>query len=130
MLAAILGLAAVALAAVWVIPRRQARSWREAGIRGAELAELENGARGTVVQLVGGIALVLTFVATWTQIADTRRATNQTLKLSATQQENERFSRALDQLASRQLETRIGSITALGDIAGASAARREPVVQI
>src|SRR5215210_8526615 len=75
-----------------MIPKRQARAWERAGIKGSELAELENSARGTVVQLIGGVALILTFAATWAQIADTRRATDETLDLTAVQQENERFT--------------------------------------
>jgi uncharacterized protein YjbI with pentapeptide repeats len=129
-LGAIFVFAALALAAVWMIPKRQARAWERAGIKGSELAELENSARGTVVQLIGGVALILTFAATWAQIADTRRATDETLDLTAVQQENERFTRAMDQLASSRLEIRVGAITGLSGIARASASQREPVVQI
>ena len=59
--AAIAALAIIALLVVWLLPRRQARRWSAEGIEGRELAELENGARATLVQILGGVALILTF---------------------------------------------------------------------
>ena len=129
-LAGIVALAALALAVIWQVPKRQARRWRESGIEGTELAELENGARGTLVQLIGGVALILTFVATWAQIADSRRASEETLALTAAEQRNERFTRAMDQLASARMEIRVGAIAGLGAIARESAVHREPVAQV
>jgi uncharacterized protein YjbI with pentapeptide repeats len=130
-LAAIAAVAIAGLAAVWLIPRSQARRWREAGIDAEKAAELENGARGTIVQLVGGVALILTFVATWAQIADSRRASERTLELAAQQQQSERFSRAIEQLGSRRLANRVAAMAGLeAVIRGPIRADREPAVQV
>jgi hypothetical protein len=127
---AILALAALALLVVWLVPRFQARRWAAQGIEGRELAELENGARATVVQVVGGVALILTFVATWLQISDTRKATDRTLRLTATQQETERFTRAVDQLGSDRVEVRVGGIYGLQQTAEDSPPRRSAVAHL
>jgi uncharacterized protein YjbI with pentapeptide repeats len=129
-IAAVCVLGMAALAAIWGVPKLQVRRWERAGVTGRELAELENSSRGTIVQVIGGVALILTFATTWAQIADTRRSTDKTLELTRLQQANERFTRALTQLASTHLEIRVGAITGLGDIVRTDASQREPVVQI
>jgi hypothetical protein len=128
--AAIIVFAAAAVLAIWQVPRLQARRWAAQGIEGQRLAELENGARGTVVQVVGGIALILTFVATWLQISDTRRATDRTLRLTATQQETERFTRAVEQLGSARVEVRVGGIYGLQQTAQDSPQRRSAIAHL
>lgn len=126
---AIVAFAICAVLAVWLIPRRQRAGWQRAGIRGEALGELENSARSTLVQLLGGVAIVLTFVATWLQIADTRRTTDRTLKLTADQQELERFTRAVEQLDSPRPEVRVGGIYGLQQAARVPH-RRKAVAQI
>jgi uncharacterized protein YjbI with pentapeptide repeats len=116
--------------AIWLIPGRQARKWSDLGVSGKDLVELETSARGTLVQLLGGVALILTFIATWMQIADTRDATSRTLRLTSEQQQTERFTRAVGQLASVRLEVRIGGIYGLDGVAAASAERRPAIAQI
>jgi uncharacterized protein YjbI with pentapeptide repeats len=122
--------AVAALCAVWWIPRRQARRWRESGIHGKALADLENSARGTIVQILGGVALILTFAATWTQIEDTRRATNDTLNLTREQQETQRFTEAVAELDSKALEERLGGIYGLDRVASEDAASQRTIEQI
>jgi Pentapeptide repeats (8 copies) len=129
-LTAIAALAVLAIAAVWLIPQQQARRWARQGIRGKQLADLENSARGTLVQIVGGIALLLTFAATWMQIADARKATNRTLRLNAAQQETDRFTRAVSQLGSAQFALRLGGIYALERLARDSPDERGPVISL
>jgi hypothetical protein len=126
----ICALGVLALAAIWFVPRRQARGWAARGIAGKELAELENTARGTIVQAVGGVALILTFVATWMQISDARESTDRTLRLTAAQQETERFTRAVEQLDSSQPAIRIGGVYGLADVAAESPKRRTPIAHI
>jgi uncharacterized protein YjbI with pentapeptide repeats len=128
--AGILVLSVAAVVAIWLIPRRQTRRWAARGISGKDLADLETTARGTLVQALGGVALILTFVATWMQIGDTRDATNRTLRLTADQQQTERFTRAVAQLASERPEVRIGGIYGLDDVGAASVERRRPIAQI
>jgi membrane protein implicated in regulation of membrane protease activity len=119
--------AAVAGLAVWLIPRRQRQRWERSGVSGKDLAELENSSRATLVQLLGGVALILTFVATWLQISDARDASEDTLRLTAAQQETERFTRAVEQLGSPQPEVRLGGIYGLAQAARDTPSRRQTV---
>ena len=82
------------------------------------------------MQVLGAGALILTFVATWMQISDTRKATDRTLRLTANQQQSERFTRAGDQLASKRPEIRIGGIYSLEGVAAESSVRVPPVPMI
>lgn len=129
-IAAVAGLAVVAVVAIWLVPRLQARRWRRQGLAAKEVAELENGARGTLVQIFGGAALILTFVATWVQIADTREASERTLELTRSQQESERFTRAVEQLGSAKLEVRLGGIYSLEQAVRESPRRQRAVAEL
>lgn len=128
--AAIVLFATLAALGVWLIPKHQANGWKAHGIAGKELAELENGARTTIVQIIGGVALILTFAATWTQIADTRDATNKTLRLNELQQETNRFTVAVQELGSSNATLRLGGIYSLERLAQTSTDERAPVVQL
>jgi hypothetical protein len=128
--AAVAVLAVLALLAVWLIPRRQARQWAERGIDGKDLVELETGARGALIQLLGGVALILTFVATWLQISDTRTTTERTLDLTSSQQISQRFTQAVEQLESKRAEIRIGGIYGLESVAAESPSRRAAITQV
>jgi uncharacterized protein YjbI with pentapeptide repeats len=113
-LAAVGLFAVLAVLVIWVVPKKQAsRLAGKPGITVKDLAELENAARGTLVQIVGGVALILTFAATWMQIADNRRATNRALRLNVEQQETQRFNEALKELTSRVSERRLAAVYAL-----------------
>jgi hypothetical protein len=130
-LSAIVGLAILGLLAVWLIPKWQARRWLDAGVDPDKVAELEISARGTLVQLVGGLALILTFAATWTQLADSRRASDKTLELAAQQQHSERFSRAIEQLGSPSRVSRVAAMAGLAAVVrGPVPADREPALQV
>jgi hypothetical protein len=128
--AAIAALAVAAALAVWLIPRRQRQRWERSGLVGKDLAELENSARSTLVQLLGGVALILTFVATWLQISDTRKVSERTLRSSGEQQETERFTRAVEQLGSTKPAVRLGGIYGLQQVARDTPSRRETVAQL
>jgi Pentapeptide repeats (8 copies) len=130
-------LALLALLAIWWIPKWQARQWAAKAIEGKDLAELENGARTTIVQILGGAALILTVFFTWVQIRDTRNTTNRTLRLNASQQETDRFTRAVQELGSSNFALRLGGIYSLEQLATATANdataladERQPVVQL
>jgi hypothetical protein len=127
---AIASFAVVAGLAVWLIPRRQRERWERSGVTGKDLAELENSSRSTLVQLLGGVALILTFVATWLQISDARDASEDTLRLTAAQQETERFTRSVEQLGSPRPELRLGGIYGLEQVARDTPSRRETVGQL
>jgi hypothetical protein len=128
--AIVAALSVLGVLAIWLIPKAQARRWAADGIRGKELAELVVAARGTLVQIVAGVALILTFAATWMQIADARHAAELTQKLGQAQQETERFTRAVGQLGSNNLSLRLGGIYGLERVALDSPRSREPVVRL
>jgi hypothetical protein len=132
-LAGVAALAILALLVVWFVPKWQARRWASAArpaLTTKDIAELENGARTTIVQLVGGIALILTFAATWMQIADARRAANRTLKLTEASQQTERFTRGVNELSAGGLELRLGGLFGLGRVGMESPLERQPIFQI
>jgi hypothetical protein len=128
--AGIVVLAVFALGAVWWIPRRQARQWKADGIAGKDLAELVNSSRTTLVQTVGGIALILTFIATWTQIAETRKTTNEAIQLSESQQETDRFTRAVEELGANNFALRLGGIYSLQKLARDSPQEDDAVIEL
>jgi Pentapeptide repeats (8 copies) len=128
--AAVAVFAVLALLAVWLIPRRQASRWAERGIAGKDLVQLETGARGALIQLLGGVALILTFVATWLQISDTRTTAERTLDLTSSQQISQRFTEAVEQLDSKRSEIRIGGIYGLESVAAESPSRRTAITQV
>lgn len=111
-------------------PAARRGGWAQEGIDGQQLIELETGARGALIQLLGGVALILTFVATWLQISDTRKTTDRTLALTSEQQVSERFTRAVGQLQSPRVEIRIGGIYGLEAVAAESPERRAAIVQV
>lgn len=77
---------------------------------------LANDARSTVLQALGGLLVAAGAVATWRQLFISREG-----------QLTERFTRAVDQLGSPNVDVRIGGIYALERIAENSAADRNPI---
>lgn len=101
-------LAVLALgAAIWWVPKWQVR--RVSGDR----FTAENEARRTLVQLLGGIALLGGF---WLALRRVK-ASEQTAQSALDGQVTERFSRAVDHLGSNSLTKRLGGIYALERIA-------------
>jgi uncharacterized protein YjbI with pentapeptide repeats len=119
--------ALIVLIAVWGLPRWQGTRWAEVG---KDAADLENHARTIVVQIVGGLALLATFAVTLAQVTDSRETSEETLRLTAAQQTNERFSRATDQLASQRVEIRVGGIYSLERVAAEDPHTRPAIGQI
>ncbi len=92
--------------------------WQVAGLRGAvepqELFDAENSARVTLVQIVGGIALLIGLYGGWRNFLSLQKNVN----IAEQRQIAERFTRAIDQLGNKDsLEVRLGGIYALGQIA-------------
>lgn len=92
--------------AIWLLPRWQVARWRRAGISSEEkLAELGVQARSSIIQALGGVALIVTIAITAFQVNETRRTADETqqaaaksLRLAEQGQLAERFGRAVDQL--------------------------------
>jgi hypothetical protein len=122
------GLLAVLFCAVWVIPRLLYPPLGSAALRGVASAQariqlqqaqsqLANNARSAVLQGLAGLVLVAGAVATWWQVHISRQG-----------QITDRYSKAVDQLASRSVDVRIGSIYAMERIAKNSAADRTAIL--
>jgi uncharacterized protein YjbI with pentapeptide repeats len=85
--------------AIWLVPRWQVQRWRSAGVTDEEkLAKLSLEARGSITQAFGGLALVATLAITAYQVSETRRTSENTLRLSERAQLSQRFSQAIEQL--------------------------------
>jgi Pentapeptide repeats (8 copies) len=85
----------------------------------AQRATAESDFRGHLIQALGGLVLILGAYFTW-----------QTFGLNREGQTSERFSRAIEQLASRKLDVRLGGIYTLERIAAVSDTHYEPVVEV
>ncbi|MBI3301769.1 MAG: pentapeptide repeat-containing protein [Deltaproteobacteria bacterium] len=91
-----------------------------------DLLHLENEARGTLVQILGGAVLLTGLFFTW----QTVRATWKNLQISQEGQITERFTRAVDQLGNEKLEVRLGGIYALERIARDSEKDHWPIMEV
>jgi Pentapeptide repeats (8 copies) len=90
-----------------------------------------------MVQSLGGIAVLVGIYFAWMNLKSTQEAQkatqdNQTKTLAVTNegQITDRFTKAIDQLGSPQLELRLGGIYALGGIANESAQYHWPIIEI
>jgi hypothetical protein len=83
------------------------------------LAELKNDVRTTLLQALAGIVLFAGAIATWRNI-----------QINKAGQITERFTRAIEQLGSKQLQIRLGGIYALERIARDSSQDHGPVMGI
>ncbi len=108
---------------LWQVPKRQVASWKVSDPK--DRAELENDARATLAQILGGAFLLFGLYFTW-----------RTIQVSQEGQITERFTRAIDQLGSERsngtpnLEVRIGGIYALERIAKDSEQDHRPIMEI
>lgn len=126
------GLPVVAIPAViaffvfvlWKAPKWQVRSLQE--LQPKELFELENEARKTMAQILGGGLLLAGLYFT----AQTLRINSETLQVNQDRQITERFTRAVEQLGHDKLQIRLGGIYALQRIAYDSQRDYGPTMEI
>ncbi|WP_373313489.1 pentapeptide repeat-containing protein [Streptomyces capitiformicae] len=85
-----------------------------------------NDVRTTLLQAIGGLVLLFGAYATWRQL----RVSQDGLRATQEGYVTDRFSRAVDQLGSDNLDVRIGGLHALWRIAEHSARDREAVISI
>ncbi|HET7092814.1 MAG TPA: hypothetical protein VFI22_05025, partial [Thermomicrobiales bacterium] len=113
----VLALAAALLWAavlLWIVPRWQVAAWQSGRVVDPKEAfDVENGARATLGQVLGGIAVLAGLVVAWQQLGQT----SQNLRVSEEGQITDRFTRAVDQLGDDDLTVRLGGIYALERIA-------------
>jgi hypothetical protein len=81
--------------------------------------EVENNARKTLAEMIGGTVLLVGLYFTWSSVEVSREG-----------QVTERFTRAIDQLGNKQLEIRLGGIYALERIARDSKKDHSPIMEI
>ena len=113
-------LALVLLMIIIKVPQRQAVSWRgQPGVELKDLPKLENDARTTLVQALGGAVLLIGLYFTL-----------RNLQLTQDKQITEHYTRAIEQLGSKQLELRLGAIYALERIARDSERDYWPIMEI
>ena len=133
---------AVGAVAVFVLPPHLAP--RSAFTSAGDALRAQNDVRGVLVQVVGGLVLLLGAYATWRQVQLSREglrqsldATNAQLKAAQGQltvaqesQLTQRFTQAVDQLGSEQIVVRMGGIYALERLARNSAADSGMVAEL
>jgi Pentapeptide repeats (8 copies) len=113
------------------VPQWQAASWRGLPeIELKDLPKLENDARTTLIQAVGGLALLIGLLFTRRNVKAAERASQETLRISQEGQLTERFTRAIEQLGSGKLEIRLGGIYALERIARDSERDYWPIMEV
>lgn len=113
----VLGLMAALLWAavlLWLVPRWQVAVWQAGrSVDPKDAFDVENSARATLGQMLGGIAVLAGLVVAWQQLGQT----SQNLRVSEEGQITDRFTRAVDQLGDDDLTVRLGGIYALERIA-------------
>lgn len=96
----------------------------------AELARARNDVRATLLQGFGGMVLLLGAFLTWRQTQLSRAASREELQLTREGQLTDRFTRAVDQLGSKDVAVRVGGIYALGRIADESITDRASIADL
>lgn len=108
----LLATAAVAAIAIWLYVLPVARIRDSADLTAEARFSARNETRATLVQALGGAALLGSLFFT----AQNVNATNQSLELTRQGEAAERFSTAIEQLGSDKLEVRIGATYALEQV--------------
>ncbi len=107
-LIALIALTAVILV-LWQVPKWQVAS---AHLDGVEAAKLENDARQTLAQALGGLFVLFGLAFTWQTVLSTRQA----LEISERGQRAERFGKAVELLGKGRPQLSAGGIYALEQI--------------
>lgn len=112
---------------LWKVPRWQADAWAKTGnANPRELFEIENQSRGTLGQILSGVAVLTGLIFAWQQLGQT----SDNLRVSTEGQITDRFTTAVDQLGSDALTARLGGVYALERIARDSPRDYGPVMEV
>jgi len=122
LLSVIIGLVLLLLA-LWKVPQWQVA---DLSLSAKDRMQLEDEARRTLAQILGGMVVLVGLYLTWRRIA----AAERTVQVTEEGQITERFTRAIDQLGSDKLEIRLGGIYALERIARDSAKDHWPIMEV
>lgn len=115
--------ALAALAIIWlilqIVPKRQAEAVKKsrALIKPAELFSIENEARKTLSQIIGGFVVIIGLFISGASLITTQREAEKNRTLALEGQITDRFTKAIGQLGDEKLEVRLGGIYALERIA-------------
>jgi hypothetical protein len=116
----------VAFVPRWSVSSARTRPGPSARTRPVSPARGEDEIRRTVVQILGGVGVLATFVGVWLSFLQSQ----EDLKASQVGQITERFARATDQLGSGKTEITLGGIYALERIAGESETHYLAVIEV
>jgi uncharacterized protein YjbI with pentapeptide repeats len=112
---------------LWKVPQWQADAWARTGSSNPrELFEIENQSRGTLGQILSGVAVLTGLIFAWQQLGQT----SDNLRVSTEGQITDRFTSAVDQLGSDALTVRLGGVYALERIARDSPRDYGPVMEV
>jgi hypothetical protein len=117
------------LVTLWQLPKYQASHIPDIKDR----LTIENAARQTLAQMIGGVVLIADLFFTWANLKITQDTTTKNLEMTREGQITDRFTKAVAQLGERdeeKLAVRLGGIYALERIAMESEEDRMPVVDV
>ena len=126
------GLLLATVILIWV-PRYQVSLLQSYSITPEKVFELEDKARATLAQIIGGIVVLFSAYFTWRGLANSREAQEKQTEIALSERVTDRFIRAVDQLNAagpENLTKRLGGIYALERIARESADDHGPVMEI
>jgi hypothetical protein len=95
-----------------------------------ERSKREDEVRKTLAQILGGIVVMVGLYFTWVNLYITQETATRNQEIAQKGQITERFSRVVDQLGNAKLETRLGGIYALAQIAKTSPNDHWPIMEI
>jgi len=118
--AVMIALFVLGLVAVWLIPKWQVGQLRKQNsqeIKADVLFTLENEARKTLAQIVGGLLVLIGLYFTAENVRVTQEVAEKNRGIAQEGQLTDRFTKAVAQLGDQKLEVRVGGIYALERIA-------------
>ena len=95
-------------------------------LKAFEQLQMQQNMRATVLQALGGLALISGAVVAWNQVINA----NQTLSLSRSTRVTEVFAKAVEQLSADGIATRLGGLYALDKLARDNEKERQPIAAI
>jgi len=123
---------------LWWVPKRQ--TGHLVGVTPKERFELENEARTTLAQIIGGVFVLLGVFATWYTVEisqktlglsqENLKVAQQTLNVTQETQFTDRFTKAINQIGDKQLDVRLGGIYALERLGNESPEDRPAIVEV
>lgn len=103
---------------------------RQAFNDGGDAIQAQNDVRATLLQGLGGLAVLIGVYLTWQQLQHNIRSSREQHALDQQGQITERFTRAIDQLGRTEVDVRIGGIYALERIARNSPPDRAAITAV